>query len=54
MVEEMPGQINGYDTARTMVSSGFQGCWVIALGTNDTANVSAGARTSAGWPASRS
>ena len=42
MVEEMPGQINGYDTARTMVSSGFQGCWVIALGTNDTANVSAG------------
>jgi hypothetical protein len=42
MVEEMPGQINGYDTARTMVSSGFRGCWVIALGTNDTANVSVG------------
>ena len=42
MVEEMPGQINGYDAARTMVGSGFQGCWVIALGTNDTANVSAG------------
>jgi hypothetical protein len=42
MVEEMPGQINGYDTARAMVSQGFRGCWVIALGTNDTANVSAG------------
>ena len=42
MVEEMPGQINGYDTARTMVSEGFRGCWVIALGTNDTANVSVG------------
>ena len=42
MVEEMPGQINGYDTARTMVSTGFRGCWVIALGTNDTANVSVG------------
>jgi hypothetical protein len=42
MVEEMPGQINGYDTARTMVSSGFRGCWVIALGTNDTANVAVG------------
>jgi hypothetical protein len=42
MVEEMPGQVNGYDTARTMISSGFQGCWVIALGTNDTANVSVG------------
>jgi hypothetical protein len=42
MVEEMPGQINGYDAARTMASSGFRGCWVIALGTNDTANVSVG------------
>ena len=42
MVEEMPGQVNGYDTARAMVSRGFRGCWVIALGTNDTANVSAG------------
>ena len=46
MVEEMPGQINGYDTARTMVSSGFRGCWVIALGTNDTANVSVGSNVS--------
>jgi GDSL-like Lipase/Acylhydrolase family len=42
MVEEMPGQANGYDTARTMVRSGFRGCWVIALGTNDTADVSVG------------
>jgi len=42
MVEEMPGQVNGFDTARNMVSQGFRGCWVIALGTNDTANVSAG------------
>ena len=42
MVEEMPGQVNGYDTARAMASRGFRGCWVIALGTNDTANVAAG------------
>jgi hypothetical protein len=42
MVEKMPGQINGFDTADAMVSSGFRGCWVIALGTNDTANVSVG------------
>ena len=42
MVEEMPGQVNGYDTARSMASAGFRGCWVIALGTNDTANVSVG------------
>ncbi len=46
MVEEMPSQINGYDTARTMASSGFRGCWVIALGTNDTANVSVGSDVS--------
>ncbi|MDX6333170.1 MAG: hypothetical protein QOG05_510 [Streptosporangiaceae bacterium] len=42
MVEEMPGQVNGYGTARNMASRGFRGCWVIALGTNDTANVSVG------------
>jgi hypothetical protein len=42
MVEEMPGQVNGYGTARNMASAGFRGCWVIALGTNDTANVSVG------------
>jgi GDSL-like Lipase/Acylhydrolase family len=45
MVEQMPGQINGFDTARNMVSQGFRGCWVIALGTNDTANVSVGSST---------
>jgi hypothetical protein len=42
MVEVLPGQVNGYDTARRMASAGFRGCWVIALGTNDTANVSVG------------
>ncbi len=43
MVEALPGQVNGYDTARQMAEAGFRGCWVIALGTNDTADVSAGA-----------
>jgi lysophospholipase L1-like esterase len=42
MVEALPGQVNGYDTARQMAGAGFRGCWVIALGTNDTANVSVG------------
>ena len=42
MVEVLPGQVNGYDTARQLASAGFRGCWVIALGTNDTANVSVG------------
>lgn len=42
IVEEMPGQLNGYYTARGITSHGFHGCWVIALGTNDTANVAGG------------
>ena len=42
IVEEMPGQINGYDVALNWWNQGYRGCWVFALGTNDTANVSAG------------
>jgi len=42
VVEVLPGQVNGYDAARAMVRAGFGGCWVIALGTNDTADVAAG------------
>ncbi len=42
VVEVLPGQVNGYDAARNMTRNGFTGCWVIALGTNDTADVAAG------------
>ena len=42
IVEALPGQINGYYAAKDIVRSGFRGCWVIALGTNDTADVAAG------------
>jgi peptidoglycan/LPS O-acetylase OafA/YrhL len=42
VVEVLPGQINGYDAMRTITRGGFRGCWVIALGTNDTADVAAG------------
>jgi hypothetical protein len=42
IVEEMPGQINGYRVATGWRSRGYRGCWVFALGTNDTANVAAG------------
>ena len=42
VVEVLPGQINGYDAMRSITRSGFRGCWVIALGTNDTADVAAG------------
>ncbi len=46
IVEVLPGQINGYQVAENLVRSGYQGCWVIALGTNDTANVSIGSSVS--------
>ncbi len=42
IVEVLPGQVNGYNVARGLVSRGYRGCWVIALGTNDTANVTVG------------
>lgn len=42
IVEEMPNQLNGYRVATNWYQRGFRGCWVIALGTNDTANVFVG------------
>jgi peptidoglycan/LPS O-acetylase OafA/YrhL/lysophospholipase L1-like esterase len=42
IVETLPGDINDYNAARNIVSQGFRGCWVIALGTNDTADVAIG------------
>jgi len=42
IVEELPGQINGYKVASAWWDKGYRGCWVFALGTNDTANVAAG------------
>ncbi len=45
IVEEMPGQVNGYRVATAWFQHGFRGCWVFALGTNDTANVAAGSNT---------
>jgi peptidoglycan/LPS O-acetylase OafA/YrhL len=46
VVETLPGQINGYDAARNLVRRGFRGCWVIALGTDDTADVVVGSNVS--------
>jgi peptidoglycan/LPS O-acetylase OafA/YrhL len=42
VVETLPGTVNAYDAARRMVRHGYRGCWVIALGTNDTADVAVG------------
>jgi peptidoglycan/LPS O-acetylase OafA/YrhL len=46
VVEVLPGQVNGYNAAKNIIHSGFRGCWVIALGTNDTADVAAGSNYS--------
>ena len=42
VVEVLPGQVNGYNAAQAIYGSGFRSCWVIALGTNDTADVAVG------------
>jgi len=42
IVETLPGTTNGYQAAQNLNSQGFHGCWVIALGTNDTADVAVG------------
>jgi lysophospholipase L1-like esterase len=46
IVETLPGQVNGDNVARNWVAEGFRGCWVFALGTNDTANVAVGSNVS--------
>ena len=42
IVETLPGGTNAYEVARGLVDNGFDGCWVIALGTNDSADVYVG------------
>jgi hypothetical protein len=46
IVEVLPGQVNGYNVALHWRATGYRGCWVFALGTNDTANVSVGSNVS--------
>jgi lysophospholipase L1-like esterase len=42
IVETLPGGTNAQEVARQLISQGYRGCWVIALGTNDTADVAVG------------
>lgn len=42
IVETLPGTQNAYTMAKTLLNSGYHGCWVLALGTNDTADVYVG------------
>jgi hypothetical protein len=49
IVETLPGDQNGYEIAQGLVAQGYRGCWVMALGTNDAADVAVG--SSVGLPA---
>jgi peptidoglycan/LPS O-acetylase OafA/YrhL len=42
IVETINGEQNEYTIAKQLVAGGYHGCWVLALGTNDTADVYAG------------
>ncbi|HEY7325947.1 MAG TPA: acyltransferase family protein [Streptosporangiaceae bacterium] len=42
VVETLPGTTNGEQAAQNLTRHGFHGCWVIALGTNDTADIAVG------------
>jgi hypothetical protein len=46
-VERLQGQENAVEVAERLRAAGYQGCWVLALGTTDAANIAAGAPTSA-------
>jgi hypothetical protein len=42
IVESLPGTPNAYQMASQLLKTGYHGCWVLALGTNDTADVYVG------------
>ncbi len=42
IVETLLGQPNAYSVAQQLLRGGYHGCWVLALGTNDTADVYVG------------
>lgn len=42
IVETINGQPNIYTLAQRLIHGGYRGCWVMALGTNDTADVFVG------------
>jgi len=46
IVESLVGQTDMYTLAHGIERSGYQGCWVFALGTNDTADVAVGSNVS--------
>jgi peptidoglycan/LPS O-acetylase OafA/YrhL len=47
IVEHLSGQPDMYSLAQGLKRSGYRGCWVLALGTNDTADVYVGSNVGA-------
>jgi peptidoglycan/LPS O-acetylase OafA/YrhL/lysophospholipase L1-like esterase len=45
-VETIDQQPNAYTVAQQLLAAGYRGCWVLALGTNDTADVYVGSAVS--------
>jgi hypothetical protein len=46
IVETWHGFPNAYTVAQQLIRRGYHGCWVLALGTNDTADVAVGSTVS--------
>jgi len=44
IVETYEGYPNAYTVAQQLIQQGYHGCWVLALGTNDTADVAVGSQ----------
>ena len=42
IVETVGDQLNAEDAAAAVKATGYEGCWVLAMGTTDTANVAVG------------
>jgi peptidoglycan/LPS O-acetylase OafA/YrhL/lysophospholipase L1-like esterase len=42
IVETLEGQPNAHTVAQQLTQNGYDGCWVLALGTNDTADLAVG------------
>ncbi|MGI8713107.1 MAG: acyltransferase family protein [Solirubrobacteraceae bacterium] len=46
IVESLPGTTDAQSVARGLIQGGYHGCWVLALGTNDSADVYVGSNVS--------
>jgi hypothetical protein len=46
IVEHLKNQLNAEDVAKQVKATGYDGCWVLALGTTDAADIAAGSNHS--------